>query len=197
MKSIGLILGMSLLLLHARFGTAQTRPAVESKATPARAGEVTLKGVMMLEEACTPKPAKETRHSVVLFALEGTPEVAATLDAIMKENWPGDSMDANQARHLNDAFSARLKYYFTPGETRHEVRERLEGRAGLHVGRAVGGRDRRYFRERRKEMDHAQQGIHPISRQETGYTQVSGQDACARQAAEDARQETIDPESQR
>ena len=71
---------------------------------------------MMLEEACTPKPAKETGHSVVLFALEGTPEVAATLDAIMKENWPGDSMDANQARHLNDAFSARLKYYFTPGE---------------------------------------------------------------------------------
>ena len=116
MKSIGLVLGMSLLLLHARLGTAQTRPAVESKATPVRAGEVTLKGVMMLEEACTPKPAKETRHMVVLFALEGTPEVAATLDAIMKENWPGDSMDANQARNLNDAFSARLKYYFTPGE---------------------------------------------------------------------------------
>jgi len=34
----------------------------------------------------------------------------------MKEYWPGDSMDANQARHLNDAFSTRLKYYFTPGE---------------------------------------------------------------------------------
>ncbi len=107
---------MSLLLLHARLGTAQTRPAVESKATPVRAGEVTLKGVMMLEEACTPKPAKETRHRVVLFALEGTPEVAATLDAVMKENWSGDSMNANQARHLNDAFCARLKYYFAPGE---------------------------------------------------------------------------------
>ena len=115
MKSIGLVLGMS-LLLHARLGTAQTRPAVESKATFARAGEVTLKGVLMLEDACTPKAPKETRHMVVLFALEGTPEVAATLDAIMKGNWPGDSMDAKQARNMNDAFSARLKYYFTPGE---------------------------------------------------------------------------------
>ena len=114
MKSIGLVLGMSLLLLHARFGTAQTKPAVESKATPARAGEVTLKGVMMLEEACTPKPANQTRHSVVLFALEGTPEVAATLDAVMKENWPGDSMDANQARHLNDAFSAQAEVLLHP-----------------------------------------------------------------------------------
>ena len=53
---------------------------------------------------------------MVLFALEGTPEVAATLDAVMKENWPGDSMDANQARRLNEAFGTRLKYYFAPGE---------------------------------------------------------------------------------
>ena len=114
MKSIGPVLGISLLLLHARFGTAQIKPAVESKATPARAVAVTLKGVMMLEEACTPKPAKETGHSVVLFALEGTPEVAATLDAVMKENWPGDSMDAIQARHLNDAFSAQAEVLLHP-----------------------------------------------------------------------------------
>jgi len=87
---------------------AGSEPAAGAKPPVARAGEVTLKGVLMLEDACTPKAPKETRHMVVLFALEGTPEVATTLDAVMKENWPGDSMDANQARHLNDAFSARL-----------------------------------------------------------------------------------------
>ena len=42
--------------------------------------------------------------------------MATTLDAIMKENWPGDSMDGDQARNLNDAFGKRLKYYITPGE---------------------------------------------------------------------------------
>jgi hypothetical protein len=107
---------LSAAALHlAAWGTVAP-PAEGGEHKPAPAGEVTLKGVMMLEDACTPKAAKEVRHMVVLFALEGTPEVATTLDAIMKENWPGDSMDAKQARNMNDAFSTRLKYYFTPGE---------------------------------------------------------------------------------
>ncbi len=86
---------------------AEEKPAAASR-------EVTLKGVMMLEEACTLKPAKDADKTLVLFALEGTPEVASTLDAIMKQYWPGDSMDGEQAQNLNDAFGKRLKYYFTP-----------------------------------------------------------------------------------
>jgi len=76
--------------------------------------EVTLKGVLMLEQACTLKPGKEAVNQPVLFAVEGTPEVVATVDDIMKKYWPGDSMDATQAIQLNEAFGARLKYYFAP-----------------------------------------------------------------------------------
>jgi formylglycine-generating enzyme required for sulfatase activity len=91
------------------------QPAAEEKPAAA-APEVTLKGVMMLEEACILKPDKEAGKQPVLFALEGTPEVAATLDDILKKNWPGDSMDATQAIQLNEAFGKRLKYYLAPCE---------------------------------------------------------------------------------
>jgi formylglycine-generating enzyme required for sulfatase activity len=86
---------------------------------PAASGpEVTLKGIMMWEISCVPKPTKEDhdKKTMVLFAVEGTPEVAAALDAIMKEHWPGDSMNGTQARNLNEGFGKRLKYYITPGE---------------------------------------------------------------------------------
>jgi len=79
--------------------------------------EVTLKGIMMWEISCVLKPTKADRDkkTMVLFAVEGPPEVAAALDAIMKEHWPGDSMNGTQARNLNEAFVKRLKYYITPG----------------------------------------------------------------------------------
>ena len=133
-------------------------PAAEASRLSRGADEVTLKGVMMLEEACTLKPAKDADKTMVLFALEGTPEVAATLDAIMKENWPGDSMDGDQARDLNDAFGKRLKYYFTPGELT------TKNLGSGKWGNPPDGRDRHCFRKRWKEMDHAQQDIRPISR---------------------------------
>ena len=95
-RVLSVVAGLSLAVLAIAIPVLAEEGKSAAGEKPAAAGqEVTLKGVMMLEEACTPKPAKETRHSVVLFALEGTPEVAATLDAVMKENWPGDSMDAN------------------------------------------------------------------------------------------------------
>ena len=119
MRQVPLVVaGMSLVVLSlAVFVPAgEPNPAAGAKPAVAGADEVTLKGVMMLEEACTLKPGKEDDKTLVLFAVEGTPEVAAALDAIMKENWPGESMDGDQARNLNDAFGKRLKYYITPGE---------------------------------------------------------------------------------
>ena len=103
---------------------AAWNPARAQEEAPVAAGpEVTLKGVMMWEMSCVLKPTKEDRDNktLVLFAVEGTPEVAAALDAIMKEHWPGDSLNGTQARNLNEAFSKRLKYYITPGElaTKH------------------------------------------------------------------------------
>jgi len=113
------VVGVALVV----FALAVTVPAEEAKPAPATeekpaavGPEVTLKGVMMWEISCIPKPKKEDDKMLVLFAVEGSPEVAAALDAVMKENWPGDSMDGDQARNLNDVFGKRLKYYITPGE---------------------------------------------------------------------------------
>jgi hypothetical protein len=105
------------------FGLAGLVPAAEAKPTsaaevkPAATGaQVTLKGVMMTEASCTSKPAKDADKTLVLFAVEGTPEVAATLDDIMKKHYPGDSIDADQARKILEEWERRLKYYITPGD---------------------------------------------------------------------------------
>ena len=51
----------------------EVKPVEEAK--PAVAGaEVTLKGVMMTEVSCTPKPAKRDDKKLVLFAVEGPPK---------------------------------------------------------------------------------------------------------------------------
>jgi len=93
----------------------EAKPAAEAR-PPAAGAEVTLKGVMMTEASCTPKPAKDADKTLVLFVVEGPPEVAATLDAILKENWPGDSINGDQARKIQEEFDKRLKYYITPGD---------------------------------------------------------------------------------
>jgi len=107
---------------------------------------------------------------VVLFALEGTPEVAAAVEAVMKENWPGDSMDASQARHLNEALSARLKYYFAPGEIATQGVNGSKDVPGCMWGQPWVGVTGVISPERRQEMDHAQQGLHPRSRRERACT---------------------------
>jgi formylglycine-generating enzyme required for sulfatase activity len=51
---------------------------------------------------------------MVLFALEGTPEIRAEWDRIMKEFYPDRGLDADAAQKLMDQVSARLKFYLTP-----------------------------------------------------------------------------------
>lgn len=115
MKKLSWMLaGVSLAVLAfaVTLSAEESKPTAEIKPEAASA-EVTLKGVMMTEASCLPSGGSS--KVPVLFVVEGTPDVAATLDAIMKENWPGDSMDADQAKALNEAFVKRLKYYIVPG----------------------------------------------------------------------------------
>jgi formylglycine-generating enzyme required for sulfatase activity len=92
--------------------------------------EVTIKGIMMCDICCTRdlkgEAAKEGEKTMVLFAVEGTPEVAAALDAIMKEHYPGDSIDADHALKIQEEFEKRLKYYITPGDL--ATKNQREGR---------------------------------------------------------------------
>jgi hypothetical protein len=87
--------------------------------TPAPAGRVvTLKGVLTWEATCIPNPAKKDydEKQLVFFAVEGTPEVKAEVDGIMKEFYTGDGLDCDQARTVNEQWIKRLKYYVTPGD---------------------------------------------------------------------------------
>jgi formylglycine-generating enzyme required for sulfatase activity len=51
---------------------------------------------------------------MVLFALDGTAEVRAEVDRIMKECYPDKGLDAEAAQKVMDRFAARLKYYLDP-----------------------------------------------------------------------------------
>jgi formylglycine-generating enzyme required for sulfatase activity len=80
---------------------------------PATGGEVTLKGSLVCNGACIPNP-KEDDHVLVLFAIDGTAEVRAEVDKIMKEFYPDKGLDADAAQKLMDQFGTRLKFHLDP-----------------------------------------------------------------------------------
>jgi len=120
-----------LLALGISAWAQEAKPVQAEQPKSAAAGtEVTIKGIMMCDICCTrnltKEAAQEAEKTLVLFAMEGTPEVAAALDNIMKEDWPGDSIDADQALKIQEEFDKRLKYYITPGEL--AAKNQREGR---------------------------------------------------------------------
>jgi hypothetical protein len=80
---------------------------------PPRRVEVTLKGSLVCNGACVPKP-KQDDHVMVLFAIDGTAEIRAEVDRIMKDFYPDRGLDAEAAQKVMDQFSARLKFYLAP-----------------------------------------------------------------------------------
>ena len=80
--------------------------------------EITITGSLLCNRACVPEVWDHSPtsgdHTLVLFALEGTPEIEAELDSIMNECWPGDALDCDQAVRLSAEFDRRLKYYLEP-----------------------------------------------------------------------------------
>jgi hypothetical protein len=101
-------LAASFLLLLVSAGHAR---AEDPSPTPGAA--VTLKGSMVCNGACIPDP-KDEDHVPVLFAIEGTPEVRAEVERIVKEHYPEKGLDGDAAQKVMDQFSARLKFYIDP-----------------------------------------------------------------------------------
>jgi formylglycine-generating enzyme required for sulfatase activity len=81
--------------------------------SPAADREVTLKGSLVCNGACIPDPITGD-HVLVLFAIDGTPEIRAEVGRIIKDFYPAKGLDADAAQKLMDQFSARLKYYLAP-----------------------------------------------------------------------------------
>jgi hypothetical protein len=74
---------------------------------------VTLQGSVVCNGACIPDP-KTGDHVLVVFAIDGTPEIRSTVDRIMRDFYPERGLDAKAAQVLMDQFSERLKYYIRP-----------------------------------------------------------------------------------
>jgi hypothetical protein len=87
---------------------ARSAPAAE--APPPAGVEVTLKGSLVCNGACIADP-KPDDHLLVLYAIDGTPEVRAEVEKIMAGFYPEQGLDADAAQKLMDQFTARLKYY--------------------------------------------------------------------------------------
>jgi formylglycine-generating enzyme required for sulfatase activity len=77
------------------------------------AAEVTLKGSVVCNGACIPEPRKDD-HVLVVFAIDGTAEIRAEVERIIKEFYPDKGLDAEAAQKLMDQFSKRLKYHIAP-----------------------------------------------------------------------------------
>jgi hypothetical protein len=84
-----------------------------SSGSQARGAEVTLQGSVVCNGACIPDPKKED-HGLVVFAIDGTPEVRATVERIMKDYYPDKGLDAEAAQKLMDQLCTHLKYHIAP-----------------------------------------------------------------------------------
>jgi formylglycine-generating enzyme required for sulfatase activity len=81
--------------------------------SPARGNEVTLKGSVVCNGACVPDPKKDD-HGLVIFAIDGTADVRATVERILADYFPDKGLDADAAVKLMEQFSTRLKYHIAP-----------------------------------------------------------------------------------
>src|SRR6266508_2435593 len=93
-------LAASVLMLTALTGSirAEDQP-------PARRVDVTLKGSMVCNGACVPNPKVED-HVMVLFAIDGTAEIRAEVDKIMKDFYPDKGLAGEAAQKVMDQFDA-------------------------------------------------------------------------------------------
>ena len=83
-------------------------------AWPAQDGaEVTIKGGLQCNGMCVSDPKPED-HVMVVYAVDGSPEIAAKVKKIMDEFYPDKGLDADAAAKLQDQFIAHLKYYIAP-----------------------------------------------------------------------------------
>jgi len=89
-------------------------------AQPPTGPEVTIKGNVLCHRAIMTSPWDGTSldqdHYPIVYAVEGTPEIDATVADLMKGYWPARGLDVRAAQQLNGAWSQRLAYRIAPGE---------------------------------------------------------------------------------
>jgi len=88
------------------YSLAEDRPS-------ARTAEVTLRGSLICNGACVPDP-KEKDHLLVLFAINGSNDIRAEVDRIIKDCYRDEGLNAEAAQKLLEQFNGRIKFFLAP-----------------------------------------------------------------------------------
>ncbi len=99
--------------------------------------EITLRGGLQCNGMCVPDPAKED-HVPVVFAVDGSPTIAAQVKQILDSHYPEKGLDADAAVTLQDQWIAHLKFFIAP-DSPAEVPDPNKGKNGhyCHASRPV------------------------------------------------------------
>ncbi len=111
---------------------------------PAGGPPVTIKGALVWENTKNSE-RKDAGDYQVIYAIEGTSEINSEWGRMMRDYWPGDAMDCDQAKKLNDEVVHRFKYYLAPHQTAARA-QRASGRYGatpMEVSGAIVEKDGR------------------------------------------------------
>lgn len=76
--------------------------------------EITVVGPAMCDRACAPHP-DDVDHDVVMYGIDGSPVVRAEFDRVIKEFYPVEGLNCDQAIRLQQMFDQRLKYRIIAG----------------------------------------------------------------------------------
>lgn len=74
---------------------------------------VTIKGGMQSNSMCIPNPKPEDKIWVV-FAVDGSPEIAARVKKVLDDCYPDKGLDADAAIKLHNAYESELKFFVAP-----------------------------------------------------------------------------------
>jgi hypothetical protein len=92
-------------------------------------GEVVIKGNVLCNRATDPKPwswdPKDGDHTPIIYAIEGTPEIAERVRKIM-ESYPDRGLDVEDALRIQDEFGKHLKYFIAPGPIAGKIHKDVE-----------------------------------------------------------------------
>ena len=127
-SSISIPAGIILVLLTV---VADTK-AQDDKPVPAAV--VTIKGNVLCNRATATKPwnwdPKDGDHTPVMFAVEGTPEIAGQVRSIMSR-YPERGLDVDDALRIQDEFTQHLKFFIVPGPIAQKVHKEVEAGSRL------------------------------------------------------------------
>jgi formylglycine-generating enzyme required for sulfatase activity len=96
--------------------------------------EVTLQGNVLCNRATNIRDwfwdPTDGDHTLVIYALEGTPEVTERVGRIMKE-YPERGLDIDDALRIQGQFDQYLKYFISPGPTADRIHKQVEAGSRL------------------------------------------------------------------